>query len=348
MFEKIRARLTYYLSTLALLNAAAFSGFAMAQAELEEVVVTARKKTESLQDVPISVSALRESDLEDKGINVFEDYLLQLPSVTAGGAGPGTSTIYIRGLASTTPNLTTAGVAGLAPNVSFYLDEQPLAQPGRNLDVYAADMARIEVLAGPQGTLFGASSQAGVVRMITNKPVIGEASANVEVEARFMPGAESGDKVELVANMPLGDSAAARFVAYRDKKGGYIDQVAGSLNASQSARFRPAGTLRDNGLPVSSSRAGFQAGADLSGATLSNAIAIVKEDANTLTYQGFRASLAHEINENWNALATVAQQTIDADGVFFVDPNLGDLEIQRYTEDVIEDEFDNMSLTLEG
>ena len=348
MFEKIRERLTFYLSSLALLNAAAFSGFAMAQTELEEVVVTARKKAESLQDVPISVSALRESDLEDKGINVFEDYLLQLPSVTAGGAGPGTSTIYIRGLASTTPNLTTAGVAGLAPNVSFYLDEQPLAQPGRNLDVYAADMARIEVLAGPQGTLFGASSQAGVVRMITNKPVIGEASANVEVEARFMPGAESGDKVELVANMPLGDSAAARFVAYRDKKGGYIDQVAGSLNASQSARFRAAGTVRDNGLPVSSSRAGFQAGADLSGATLNNAVAIVKEDANTLTYQGFRASLAHEINENWDVLATVAQQTIDADGVFFVDPNLGDLEIQRYTEDVIEDEFDNMSLTLEG
>ena len=348
MFEKIRERLTFYLSSLALLNAAAFSGFAMAQTELEEVVVTARKKTESLQDVPISVSALRESDLEDKGINVFEDYLLQLPSVTAGGAGPGTSTIYIRGLASTTPNLTTAGVAGLAPNVSFYLDEQPLAQPGRNLDVYAADMARIEVLAGPQGTLFGASSQAGVVRMITNKPVIGEASANVEVEARFMPGADTGDKVELVANMPLGDSTAARFVAYRDKKGGYIDQVAGSLNASQSARFRAAGTLRDNGLPVSSSRAGFQAGADLSGATLNNAVAIVKENANELTYQGFRASLAHEINENWDALATVAQQTIDADGVFFVDPNLGDLEIQRYTEDVIEDEFDNMSLTLEG
>ena len=348
MFEKIKEHFTYYLSSLALLNAAAFSGFAMSQSELEEVVVTARKKTESLQDVPISVSALRESDLEDKGINVFEDYLLQLPSVTAGGAGPGTSTIYIRGLASTTPNLTTAGVAGLAPNVSFYLDEQPLAQPGRNLDVYAADMARIEVLAGPQGTLFGASSQAGVVRMITNKPVIGEASANVEVEARFMPGAETGDKVELVANMPLGDSTAARFVAYRDKKGGYIDQVAGSINASQSARFRAAGTVRDNGLPVNASRGGFQAGVDLSGATLNNAVAIVKDDANTLTYQGFRASVAHEINENWDALATVAQQTIDADGVFFVDPNLGDLEIQRYTDDVIEDEFDNMSLTLEG
>jgi len=348
MFEKIKEHLTYYLSSLALLNAALFSGFAMSQSELEEVVVTARKKTESLQDVPISVSALRESDLEDKGVNVFEDYLLQLPSVTAGGAGPGTSTIYIRGLASTTPNLTTAGVAGLAPNVSFYLDEQPLAQPGRNLDVYAADMERIEVLAGPQGTLFGASSQAGVVRMITNKPVIGEASANVEVEARYQPSADTGEKVELVANMPMGDSAAARFVAYRDRKGGYIDQVAGSLNASQSARFRAAGTVRDNGLPVGASRGGFQAGVDLSGATLNNAVAIVKDDANELTYQGFRASLAAEISENWDALATVAQQTIDADGVFFVDPNLGDLQIQRYTEDVIEDEFDNMSLTLEG
>ena len=346
MFERIRERLTYLLTTFALLNLSAFSGFLMA--EVEEVVVTARKKTESLQDVPLSVSALNESSLEDKGISVFEDYLLQLPSVTAGGAGPGTSTIYIRGLASTTPNLTTAGVAGLAPNVSFYLDEQPLAQPGRNLDVYAADMARIEVLAGPQGTLFGASSQAGVVRMITNKPVIGESSANAEVESRFMPEGDMGAKVEIVGNIPLGDSTAARVVAYRDTKGGYIDQVAGVIDASGSARFRSAGTVRQNGVSVNSSRGGFQAGADLSGATLTPAGAIIKDDANELTYQGFRVSVAQEINENWDALATVAQQSVEADGVFFVDPNLGDLEIQRYTADKIDDEYDNMSLTLEG
>ena len=91
----------------------------------------------------------------------------------------------------------TAGVAGLAPNVSFYLDEQPLAQPGRNFDVYAADMQRIEVLAGPQEP-FGASSQAGVVRMITNKPVIGESSGNAEVESRVMPEGDTGAKIELV------------------------------------------------------------------------------------------------------------------------------------------------------
>ena len=346
MLRIIIEKLRFFLTTFVLVNASAFTGFLMS--EIEEVVVTARKKTESLQDVPLSVSALRESALDEKGISVFEDYLLQLPSVTAGGSGPGTSTIYIRGLASTTPNLTTAGVAGLAPNVSFYLDEQPLAQPGRNLDVYAADMARIEVLAGPQGTLFGASSQAGVVRMITNKPVIGETSGNVEVESRFMPDGDSGAKVELVGNMPIGESTATRLVAYRDKKGGYIDQVAGTLDVSQSARFRPAGTIRQNGLPVNSSRGGFQAGADLSGATLNKAGAIIKDDANELTYEGFRASVAHEINESWDALFTVAQQTIEADGVFFVDPTLGDLEIQRYTEDKIEDEYDNMSLTLEG
>ncbi|MCH1526400.1 MAG: TonB-dependent receptor [SAR86 cluster bacterium] len=346
--KKIQNKIIPSLSALALLNTSIYSGVINGQDTVEEIVVTARKKSESLQDVPLAVSALRESDLEEKGVNVFEDYLLQLPGVTAGGSGPGQSTIYIRGLASTTPNLTTAGVAGLAPNVSFYLDEQPLGQPGRNLDVYAADMARIEVLAGPQGTLFGASSQAGVVRMITNKPVMGESLSSLEVEARFTHGGDEGNKVEYMSNVPLGAKSALRFVAYRDERGGYIDQVAGTLNASQSARFRAGGSVRDNGLPVSASRAGFQAGADLSGVTFNNANAIVKDNANSVSYEGFRATVAHEINDNWNALATVANQTIESDGVFFVDPTLDDMEIQRYTDDNIVDEFDNMSLTLEG
>jgi len=347
-YKKIQTKLLPSLSALALLNTSIYTGVLNGQDTVEEIVVTARKKSESLQDVPLSVSALRESDLEEKGVNVFEDYLLQLPGVTAGGSGPGQSTIYIRGLASTTPNLTTAGVAGLAPNVSFYLDEQPLAQPGRNLDVYAADMARIEVLSGPQGTLFGASSQAGVVRMITNKPVMGESLSSIEVESRFTSGGDEGSKLEYMTNVPLGDRSALRFVAYRDRRGGYIDQVARTLDASQSARFREAGTVRANGLPVSSSRAGFQAGANLSGVAFTDAVAIEKENANPVTYEGFRASVAHEINDNWNALATVAKQTIDADGVFFVDPTLDDLEIQRYTADTIEDEYENMSLTIEG
>ena len=155
VFQTLSSKIISAISALAIINASAYSGYisAQSQATIEEVVVTSRKKAEGLQDVPLSVNALTEQSLEQKGINVFEDYLMQLPGVTAGGSGPGQSTIYIRGLASTTPNLTTAGVAGLAPNVSFYLDEQPLAQPGRNLDVYAADVGRVEVLSGPQGTL---------------------------------------------------------------------------------------------------------------------------------------------------------------------------------------------------
>jgi outer membrane receptor protein involved in Fe transport len=339
------------LSALALLNTAAFSGIVagQSQATVEEIVVTARKKAESLQDVPVSVSALSEETLEEKGVNVFEDYLLQLPGVTAGGSGPGNNTIYIRGLASTTPAMTTAGVAGLAPNVSFYLDEQPLAQPGRNLDVYAADIGRVEVLSGPQGTLFGASSQSGVVRMITNKPIIGETASSLEVEGRYMREGDMGNKFEYVSNIPLTDSSALRFVAYRDKRGGYIDQVAGTRSVKESARFRTADTVRANGLVVGSSRAGFQAGANLSAAQFLDADAIVKEDSNPVTYEGFRASLATQINDDWDALVSVASQDIESEGVFFVDPELGSgYEIQRYTDDTNNDSFDNMSLTLEG
>jgi iron complex outermembrane receptor protein len=338
------------LSALALINTAAYSGIVagQSQATVEEIVVTARKKAEGLQDVPLSVSAITEETLEEKGVNVFEDYLLQLPGVTSGGSGPGNNTIYIRGLASTTPAMTTAGVAGLAPNVSFYLDEQPLAQPGRNLDVYAADISRVEVLSGPQGTLFGASSQAGVVRMITNKPVIGENLSSLEVEGRLTSGGDEGNKFEYMNNIPLGNSSALRFVAYRDHRGGYIDQVAGTRTVKESARFRTADTVRANGLPVGSARAGFQAGATFSTANFLTANAIEKENSNPVTYEGFRASVATQINDDWDALVSFATQDIDSEGVFFVDPNLDDLEIQRYTDDTNSDSFDNISVTLEG
>ena len=348
--KKIQNKIIPSLSALALINTAAFSGVVagQSQATVEEIVVTARKKAEGLQDVPVSVSAITEQTLEEKGVNVFEDYLLQLPGVTAGGSGPGNNTIYIRGLASTTPAMTTAGVAGLAPNVSFYLDEQPLAQPGRNLDVYAADIARVEVLSGPQGTLFGASSQSGVVRMITNKPVIGESASSLEVEARLMSGGDEGNKFEYMNNIPLGNNSALRFVAYRDHRGGYIDQVADTRRVKESARFRTGDTVRANGTLVGSNRAGFQAGADTSTALFLDANAIVKDDSNPVTYEGFRASVATQINDDWDALVSFASQDIESEGVFFVDPDLDDMQIQRYSDDYNNDSFDNMSLTLEG
>jgi outer membrane receptor protein involved in Fe transport len=334
-------------------DAATEAAPAARQGGVGTIIVTATKRQEDLQDVAVSVQALGEEGLEELNIDTFEDYLEQLPTVTAGGSGPGQSTIYIRGLASTTPNLTTAGVAGLAPNVAMYLDEQPLAQPGRNLDVYAADLARIEVLSGPQGTLFGASSQAGVVRLITNKPSLAGFDAGASAGVSFTNGGETSYKTEVMLNVPVTDNLAVRGVAYLDYQGGYIDNVAGTRDASESARFRPEGTVRSNGVPVSALRAGFQSTADLSNVTFleTNNSGLVEEDFNDTTYAGFRATALWEVTPDWTITVAHSRQSLESDGVFFADPELGgldDLEIQRFEEDRLEDDFSNTSWTIEG
>lgn len=321
-----------------------------AQAQVDQIVVTATKRAENAQDIPVAVQALGSETLDDLRVDNFTDYLKQLPGVTAGGSGPGQSTIYIRGLASTTPNLTTAGVAGLAPNVALYLDEQPLAQPGRNLDVYAADLSRVEVLPGPQGTLFGASSQAGTIRLITNKPRLGEFQASASAGVSTTKGGEISTKFEGMMNVPVTDNLALRVVGYIDDAGGYIDNVAGTRNASDSARFRPEGTVRANGVPVSAARAGFQSTADLSGVTFLDAdnANLVEEDFNDTKYTGFRASALYEFNDDWRITVSHARQNLDSDGVFFADPDLGEYEIQRFEDDRLDDDFNNTSWTLEG
>jgi outer membrane receptor protein involved in Fe transport len=312
--------------------------------------VTATKRTASVQDIPIAVSVLGQKMIEELGITDFTDYVIQLPAVTSGGSGPGQNTIYIRGVASTTPTLTTSGVAGLSPNVALYLDEQPLSQPGRNLDVYVADINRVEVLKGPQGTLFGASSQAGTVRLITNKPDPSGFSGNARFSAAQTSDGDPSYSGEGMINIPISDSFTARAVVYADQQGGYIDNVAGSVDASSSARFRPAGTMRANGVPVSAGRAGFQAGADLSGVNFlsANNSDRTEDNFNGTTYAGGRLSGLWNINDDWDLLVGVANQSIDTDGVFFVDPNLGDLEIQRYEKDSLSDDFDNYNWTLTG
>lgn len=343
MFQKKRL----HAAVLAALTA---TGASQAAAEIEEVVVTATKRAASTQDIAVAVSAVNEQSLEEFGITNFEDYLMQLPGVTAGGSGPGQNTIYIRGVASTTPNLTTAGVAGLAPNVALYLDEQPLSQPGRNLDVYVADMNRVEVLSGPQGTLFGASSQAGTVRLITNKPDPSGTYASVDFGTAWTDGGEMSNNVEGMINVNISDSLTVRGVVYVDRKGGYIDNVAGTVTAAESARFRPAGAIRPNGEVVSAQRAGFQSTANLSGVNFLPAdnAAVAEEDFNDTTYAGGRLSLLWAINDDWTLNVSHTQQELESDGVFFSDPNLDDYEIQRYSQDNIEDRFHNTAWTFEG
>lgn len=359
---------------------AAITASHSAHAQLQdEIIVTATKRAESAQDIAVTVTAIGEQKLDELGINVFTDYLLQLPGVTSGGNGPGQNTIYIRGLASTTPANSVAGVAGLAPNVALYLDEQPVSQPGRNLDIYAADLERVEVLSGPQGTLFGASSQAGTVRLITNKPKLGvfEASSNFGVS--FTDGGESSNFVEAVINVPVTDKFAVRGVFYNDDQGGYIDNVSGSRTAFGNegsapigGRFRPVGTVRQNGIPVNSFRGGFQAGSfdadslvSTPNAALVNSVGadgstgqvtflrdtneeFAENNFNDTTYTGFRISGLYEFNNDWNLTVQHGRQQLDSQGTFFVDPTLGDLEVQRFTDDTLDDRYSNTSWTLEG
>jgi iron complex outermembrane recepter protein len=328
----------------------AATGASFVSAQIEEVIVTATKTSASTQDIPIAVSAITSEKLDQMGISNFEDYLIQLPGVTAGGSGPGQNTIYIRGIASTTPAISIAGVAGLAPNVAFYLDEQPLAQPGRNLDVYAADLSRVEVLAGPQGTLFGSSSQAGTVRLITNKPDPSAAYGKLKMGFSTINSGGTNNNFEAMYNLPVSDKITLRGVVYSDDKGGYIDNVHGSRTVEESARFREAGYMRSNGVPVSAARAGFQAGADLSGVTFEAAdnTALLEDDFNTSKYTGARLSALINLSDDWNLLLSHTTQKLEADGVFFSDPDLGDLEIQSYIDDSLQDEFDNTSWTLTG
>jgi len=219
-------------AVLCALSASTVATTVHAQA-IEEIVVTATKRAANMQDIPIAVQAMGSQRLEEENIQSFVDYVKYLPSVNAGGRGPGQNEIYIRGAAVDAINITVAESQGSAPNVALYLDEQPVTAGGRNLDVYISDMERIEVLPGPQGTLYGASSMAGTVRLITNKPVLDEFSASFNGSWSKTDGGEDSNSVEAMFNVPLVDGKMAfRAALYSDHQGGYIDNIEGNFQAS--------------------------------------------------------------------------------------------------------------------
>ena len=123
-----------------------------------------------MQDVPISMQAFTAQSLQQLNVSTLDDYIKFLPNVTTANNGPGQNEVFMRGLSAGSQPSQGSGSTGLWPNVAIYLDNQSGQLPNRNLDVYAADLNRIEVLEGPQGTLFGAGAEAGVIRYITNEP----------------------------------------------------------------------------------------------------------------------------------------------------------------------------------
>lgn len=326
------------------------------KAKIETIEVTATKRTESIQDVPVAVSALNGETLENLGIDSFQDYVEFLPNVVFQGTGPGQNEIYIRGAATTQSNIMLSSVQALQPSVAFYLDEQPVSMAGRNLDVYATDIQRVEVLPGPQGTLFGASSQAGTVRMITAKPDHAGFAAGFDTNIGFTKGGEMSNAVEAYINMPLTDDVAVRVAAYNDRQGGWIDNVlnvpgeGGYIGSAQVISRISGGVLADP--------AGMDANRitnpDINSPTDAAVVSpkndsLVEDDFNDAVYAGARFGLSYRINEDWDLLVQHTQQTLETEGVFAYDPTLdGESSAVRFQPEENTDEFGLTTWTLEG
>ena len=210
----------------AAIAAALVTPFSIAQEEsaapaLEEVVVTARKRSESIMDIPASVQALSEDDLKEMGAKNIADYVRFLPAVTVVDYGAGVSTVVFRGAT------TSAGYVGESTS-SVYMDEISLTTSGQQPSIRMVDIERVESLEGPQGTLYGSDAQAGTLRIITNKPKINERETVIDVLGKSSSEGEASYDGSIVFNVPLvEDKLAARFVAFKAKDGGFIDNVLG-------------------------------------------------------------------------------------------------------------------------
>jgi len=324
---------------------------------LEEITVTATRRSESLQDVPVAVQALTTDTIEQLNVSTIDDFLKYLPSVSSANMGPAQGNIYMRGLSVGALGTQGTGSVGQWPNVAVYLDEQSTSIPGRNLDVYAADLERIEVLEGPQGTLFGAGAQAGVLRYITNKPKLD----TMEIKASAMYGqtAHGGDNGggEAVINLPLiEDKLAVRAVVFSETRGGYIDNVPSTFTRAPTDlgfALRTGGRVPTDSVQI-------------------NNYNLVDDDINDVDYKGMRLGVAYRFNDDWDMLITQTFQETNASGVFYQHPNgadsgcsvlvagsvsqncanstqpLGDLEATVFNNNSTDDEFSNTAFTLNG
>lgn len=280
---------------------------------LDEVVITAQKRSENLQDVPISVQALGTERLDELQVSDMTDFARFLPNVTIQTGAPGFSNIYMRGVASGE----NSNHSGPLPSVGVYLDEQPVTTITGPLDIHVYDIARVEVLAGPQGTLYGASSQAGTIRIITNKPSPSGFSAAYDLEVNRVSHGDIGYAAEGYVNQPLSDRAAVRLVAWARHDGGYIDNV-------EATRTYPTG-------PV----------------TIDNAD-LAEDDYNEVDVYGARAALRIDLDDNWAITPSLNMQRTEADGGFNYDPQRGDLKVARFRPERLDDKWFQAAMTIEG
>jgi len=282
---------------------------------LEEIIVTASKREQNLQDVAVSVQVLSNEQLENMGVRSFEDFVDFLPTVSYASAGPGYAQIYMRGIASGGDGNHSASM----PSVGYYLDEQPVTTINQILDIHMYDIARVETLSGPQGTLYGQGSQSGTIRIITNKPVMGQSEGGYTVGVDAISDGDTGYNLNGFWNFPLGDRAAIRLVGWHKEVPGYIDQV-----------------------PTTMTFPGPQS------STVDNS-AFVREDFNSATTSGARGLLKIDLNDSWSLTPGLMYQQSEVDGEWAHNPEFfGDLQTGKLWDTVAEDEWYQASLTLDG
>jgi outer membrane receptor protein involved in Fe transport len=304
------------LAISALIAAPAATAMAQDQTEasdnimLEEVTVTARKREENLQMVPESIQAISAQTIEQAGLRGMNDYVRFIPSLNIVQANPGTAKVVFRGIADAQSTFIAE------PSAAVYLDEQSLVVTGQP-NPRMVDIERVEALSGPQGTLYGASAQSGVLRIVTNKPDISAFDANIDLGLSATKGGDMSYDVSGMVNIPLSESWALRLVGFSAKDGGFIDIVEGT-----TPRF------------------------DL----FTNDDA-VQNNFNDVKYSGGRIAARWFINDDWTMTAGIIYQKTKSDGRNEHDPvHAGDLNLVRFKPQFETDNQDwtQYSLTFEG
>jgi iron complex outermembrane receptor protein len=197
----------------------------------EEIVVTARKREETVLDVPMSVAAPTESQLRDRGAETIEDIAQNVAGFQVQNLGPGQSQVAMRGVSA---GQIVRDQPGVKEQVGVYLDESVLSMSLFTPDLDLFDVSRVEVLRGPQGTLFGSGSLSGTVRYITNQPQLGLTETIGELSASTITDGGNGATAKVAANVPLSDAAAMRVAAYYTNYGGFIDAVQPDLTVNKN------------------------------------------------------------------------------------------------------------------
>jgi outer membrane receptor protein involved in Fe transport len=308
----------------------------------EQIIVTATKRSENLQDVPIAITAITTKTLDDLQVDSFDDYARLVPSLSAktggtGGSadGPGTNNVYFRGVASGD----NANHSASLPSVGTYLDEQPITTITGALDIHIFDIARVEALAGPQGTLYGASSQAGTIRIITNKPDLSRTYGAMNLELNKVAHGDWGYTGEAFVNLPIASNMAARIVGWYRHDAGYIDNIRGQLSMTEN-------TLQPD--PESTDDPPAEIPTPTGNTLVLDNDDLAENDYNDVDTYGARAALRIDLNDNWTITPALIGQIQKANGSFAEERGLGDYETMQFNPETLKDKWIQAALTVEG